>query len=81
MDPASYYGQFYRSTVDSNGRISLFNPAVTANKYAGGASIPVQTSQSPQEVSLSKTPVILQFVSFSLVFGIMEKMGFGGIWN
>ncbi|XP_075476065.1 GBF-interacting protein 1-like isoform X2 [Primulina tabacum] len=67
LDPTSYYGQFYRSTVDSDGRISPFNPAVTANKY-GGASIPVQTCQSPQELqggvpfilSSSPTPLVAQ---------------------
>ncbi|KZV20928.1 hypothetical protein F511_08842 [Dorcoceras hygrometricum] len=66
LDPTSYYGQFYRSTVDSDGRISPFNPAVTANKYAGGVAIPVQTSQSPQEggvpfiLSSSPTPLVTQ---------------------
>ncbi|XP_073125036.1 uncharacterized protein [Henckelia pumila] len=68
LDPNSYYGQFYRSAVDSDGRISPFNSAVTANKYAGGAPIPVQTSQSPQEfqggvpfiLSNSPTPLVTQ---------------------
>ncbi|XP_073306968.1 GBF-interacting protein 1-like isoform X4 [Primulina huaijiensis] len=68
LDPTSYYGQFYRSTVDSDGRISPFNPAVTTNKYAGCASIPVQTCQSPQELqggvpfilSSSPTPLVTQ---------------------
>ncbi|XP_073027846.1 uncharacterized protein [Primulina eburnea] len=66
LDPTNYYGQIYRSTVDSDGRISPFNPAVTANKYAGGAAIPVQTSQSPQEggvpfiLSSSPTPLVTQ---------------------
>lgn len=51
FDPASYYAQFYRSGLDSDGRISPFHAAGAANKYNGNAAlVSAQTSQTPQEV-------------------------------
>lgn len=51
FDPTSYYAQFYRSGMDSDGSISPLNSAGAANKYNGNAAVvSAQTSQSPQEV-------------------------------
>ncbi|KAL6554463.1 hypothetical protein OROMI_020136 [Orobanche minor] len=63
FDPASYYAQFYRSGLDSEGRISPFQPAGPANKFNGNAAlISVQTSQTPQEVlsTASQPPLVTQ---------------------
>ncbi|XP_021648944.2 GBF-interacting protein 1-like isoform X2 [Hevea brasiliensis] len=50
FDPASYYAQFYRSSADSDGRVSPFPSAAVAAKYNGNvALLPPHTSQSPQE--------------------------------
>ncbi|GER33560.1 hypothetical protein STAS_09697 [Striga asiatica] len=65
FDPASYYAQFYRPGLDSDGRISPFQPA---NKYTGNAAlVSAQTSQTPQEASVplvlstaSQTPLVTQ---------------------
>ncbi|GAV68446.1 DUF1296 domain-containing protein [Cephalotus follicularis] len=49
FDP-SYYGQFYRSGADNDGRISPFASPGAATKFNGNvAVVPPQTSQSPQE--------------------------------
>ncbi|KAL3633668.1 hypothetical protein CASFOL_022430 [Castilleja foliolosa] len=70
FDPASYYAQFYRSSLDSDGRISPFHSAGVANKYNGNvALVPAQTSQAPQELqggvpmilpTSSQTPLVTQ---------------------
>ncbi|KAK6142387.1 hypothetical protein DH2020_022735 [Rehmannia glutinosa] len=60
FDPTSYYKQFYRSGMDSEGGISDLQSAVAANEFNGNAAlISAQTSQSPQEVgaSLAASPV------------------------
>ncbi|XVF81410.1 hypothetical protein PTKIN_Ptkin15bG0153000 [Pterospermum kingtungense] len=50
FDPATYYTQFYRSTADSDGRVSPFPSAGVTTKYNGNVAVlPSQTSQSPQE--------------------------------
>ncbi|KAL0444989.1 UNVERIFIED_CONTAM: GBF-interacting protein 1 [Sesamum latifolium] len=70
FDPATYYAQFYRSGLDSDGRISPFHAAGAANKYNGNtALVSAQTSQTPQELqggvplvlsSASPTPLVTQ---------------------
>ncbi|KAK4397727.1 GBF-interacting protein 1 [Sesamum angolense] len=68
FDPATYYAQFYRSGLDSDGRISPFHAAGAANKYNGNtALVSAQTSQTPQEggvplvlSSASPTPLVTQ---------------------
>ncbi|KAL6529839.1 hypothetical protein OROGR_015462 [Orobanche gracilis] len=69
FDPASYYAQFYRSGLDSEGRISPFHPAGPANKFNGNAAlVSAQTSQTqelqgggPQVFSTaSQTPLVTQ---------------------
>ncbi|CAA0808411.1 Kinase-related protein of unknown function (DUF1296 [Striga hermonthica] len=68
FDPASYFAQFYRPGLDSDGRISPFQPAGPANKYTGNAAlVSAQTSQTPQEGSVplvlstaSQTPLVTQ---------------------
>ncbi|KAI3457701.1 hypothetical protein Pfo_014364 [Paulownia fortunei] len=70
FDPASYYAQFYRSGLDSDGRISPFHSAGAANKYNGNAAlVSAQTSQTPQELqggvplvfsTASPTPLVTQ---------------------
>lgn len=63
FDPASYYAQFYRSGVDSDGRISPFLPAGGTNKYNGNAAlISAQTSQTPQELQ-GGVPLVLSTAS------------------
>ncbi|KAG5596479.1 hypothetical protein H5410_037711 [Solanum commersonii] len=47
IDP-SYYPHFYRSSVDSDGRISPFHSAGVSTQY-NVAVVPPHTSQSPQE--------------------------------
>ncbi|XP_057955419.1 GBF-interacting protein 1-like isoform X2 [Malania oleifera] len=50
FDPANYYAQFYRSNVDSDGRISPFHSAGVATKYNGNVAVlSAQTTQSSQE--------------------------------
>lgn len=60
FDPASYYAQFYRSNMDSDGRISPFHSAGAANKYNGNALVSAQTSQNPQEGGV---PLVLSTAS------------------
>ncbi|XP_049404427.1 GBF-interacting protein 1-like isoform X1 [Solanum stenotomum] len=46
IDPTSYYAQYYRSSVDGDGRISPFHSAGVSNNYNGNvAVVPPQTSQ------------------------------------
>ncbi|KAK6789681.1 hypothetical protein RDI58_013481 [Solanum bulbocastanum] len=46
IDPTSYYAQYYRSSVDGDGRISPFHSAGVSTKYNGNvAVVPLQTSQ------------------------------------
>ncbi|XP_015076396.1 GBF-interacting protein 1-like isoform X3 [Solanum pennellii] len=46
IDPTSYYAQYYRSSVDGDGRISPFHSAGVSTKYNGNvAVVPPQTSQ------------------------------------
>ncbi|TMX03727.1 hypothetical protein EJD97_014618 [Solanum chilense] len=46
IDPTSYYAQYYRSSVDGDGRISPFHSAGVSTKYnANVAVVPPQTSQ------------------------------------
>ncbi|KAL3646147.1 hypothetical protein CASFOL_011327 [Castilleja foliolosa] len=67
FDPASYYAQFYRSGLDSDGRVSPFHSAGAVNKYNGNAAlVSAQTSQ-PQEGGVpmvlptaSQTPLVTQ---------------------
>ncbi|XP_009589263.1 GBF-interacting protein 1 isoform X4 [Nicotiana tomentosiformis] len=50
IDPTNYYAQFYRSSADTDGRISPFHSAGVSTQYNGGvAVVPPQTSQSSQE--------------------------------
>ncbi|KAL1555432.1 GBF-interacting protein 1-like isoform X3 [Salvia divinorum] len=61
LDPASYYAQFYRSGMDSDGRISPFLAAGAANKYNGNpAMVSAQTSQNPEEGGV---PLVLSTAS------------------
>ncbi|KAL8474011.1 hypothetical protein ACS0TY_030748 [Phlomoides rotata] len=61
FDPASYYAQFYRSNLDSDGRISPFHSAGAANKYNGSAAlVSAQTSQNLQEGGV---PLVLSTAS------------------
>ncbi|XP_057792899.1 GBF-interacting protein 1-like isoform X2 [Salvia miltiorrhiza] len=61
FDPANYYAQFYRSGMDSDGRISPFHAAGAANKYNGNAAlVSAQTSQNPQEGGV---PLVLSTAS------------------
>lgn len=68
FDPANYYAQFYRSGMDSDGRISPFHAAGAPNKYNGNATlVSAQTSQTPQEGGVplvlstaSPTPLVTQ---------------------
>ncbi|KAH6785195.1 hypothetical protein C2S51_037650 [Perilla frutescens var. frutescens] len=63
LDPASYYAQFYRSGMDSEGRISPFHAAGAANKYNGNATlVSAQTSQTPQELQ-GGVPLVLSTAS------------------
>ncbi|XP_047335098.1 GBF-interacting protein 1-like isoform X2 [Impatiens glandulifera] len=68
FDPNSYYGQFFRAGVDSDGRISPFQSPGGASKYngniavmnsqssvEGGNSGVLSTGPSPQQNSLSAT--------------------------
>ncbi|MCD9639057.1 hypothetical protein HAX54_023337 [Datura stramonium] len=49
IDP-SYYAQYYRSSADSDGRISPFHSAGVSTQYNGNvAVVPPHTSQSSQE--------------------------------
>ncbi|KAK8611669.1 hypothetical protein V6N13_131715 [Hibiscus sabdariffa] len=67
FDPAAYYAQFYRSSADTDGRVSPFASGV-ATKYNGNVAVlPPQTSQSPQEggnslvlTTTSSSPVVTQ---------------------
>ncbi|KAH0674546.1 hypothetical protein KY290_026660 [Solanum tuberosum] len=46
IDPTSYYAQYYRSSVDGDGRISPFHSAGVSTNYNGNvAVVPPQTSQ------------------------------------
>ncbi|KAL3337615.1 hypothetical protein AABB24_029979 [Solanum stoloniferum] len=46
IDPTSYYAQYYRSSVDGDGRISPFHSAGVSTKYNGNvAVVPPQISQ------------------------------------
>ncbi|GER54041.1 hypothetical protein STAS_31591 [Striga asiatica] len=67
FDPASYYAQFYRSGLDSDGRISPFQSAGPANKFPGNAAL--VSAQTPQEFqggvplllsTASQTPLVTQ---------------------
>ncbi|XP_022771652.1 GBF-interacting protein 1-like isoform X2 [Durio zibethinus] len=68
LDPATYYGQFYRSSSDNDGRVSPFPSSGVATKYNGNVAVlPPQTSQSPQEggnslvlTTASPTPLVTQ---------------------
>ncbi|GFZ07571.1 flocculation protein [Actinidia rufa] len=68
FDPASYYAQFYRSGVDSDGRISPFHSSGVATKHNGNvAMLSPQTSQSAEEggnslvlSTASPTPLVTQ---------------------
>ncbi|KAK6259611.1 hypothetical protein SCA6_014085 [Theobroma cacao] len=68
FDPATYYAQFYRSSVDNDGRVSPFPSPGVATKYNGNVAVlPPQTSQSPQEggnslvlTTASPTPLVTQ---------------------
>ncbi|KAL7086498.1 hypothetical protein ACP275_13G006000 [Erythranthe tilingii] len=61
FDPASYYAQFYRAGLDSDGRISPFHSAGAANKYNGNAGlVSAQSSHSPQEGGV---PLVLSTAS------------------
>ncbi|KAB5527755.1 hypothetical protein DKX38_021602 [Salix brachista] len=68
FDPTSYYAQFYRSSADSDGRVSPFPAPGVASKYNGNVAVlPPHTSQSPQEVGNSlvlstagPTPLVTQ---------------------
>ncbi|XP_051151898.1 GBF-interacting protein 1-like [Andrographis paniculata] len=63
FDAASYYAQFYRSGMDSDGRISPFHPPGAASKFNGNAAlISAQTSQAPQELQ-GGVPLILSTAS------------------
>ncbi|XP_042010507.1 uncharacterized protein LOC121759073 isoform X1 [Salvia splendens] len=63
FDPASYYAQFYRSGMDSDGRISPFLSAGAANKYNGNpAMVSAQTSQNPEELQ-GGVPLVLSTAS------------------
>ncbi|KAG8387169.1 hypothetical protein BUALT_Bualt03G0225200 [Buddleja alternifolia] len=63
FDPASYYAQFYRSGMDSDGRISPFHSAGAANKYNGNAAlVSAQPSQTPQELQ-GGVPLVLSTAS------------------
>ncbi|KAJ6710705.1 FLOCCULATION PROTEIN (DUF1296) [Salix koriyanagi] len=51
FDPTSYYAQFYRSSADSDGRVSPFPAPGVSSKYNGNVSVlPPHTSQPPQEL-------------------------------
>ncbi|KAK8711801.1 hypothetical protein V6N13_147064 [Hibiscus sabdariffa] len=68
FDPATYYAQFYRPSVDNDGRLSPFPSAGIATKYNGNVAVlPPQTSSSPQEggntlvlTTASPTPAVTQ---------------------
>ncbi|XP_042007026.1 GBF-interacting protein 1-like isoform X1 [Salvia splendens] len=63
FDPASYYALFYRSGMDSDGRISPFLAAGAANKYNGNpAMVSAQTSQNPEELQ-GGVPLVLSTAS------------------
>ncbi|KAL7086497.1 hypothetical protein ACP275_13G006000 [Erythranthe tilingii] len=63
FDPASYYAQFYRAGLDSDGRISPFHSAGAANKYNGNAGlVSAQSSHSPQELQ-GGVPLVLSTAS------------------
>ncbi|CAK7349150.1 unnamed protein product [Dovyalis caffra] len=50
FDPTSYYAQVYRSSADSDGRVSPFPAPGVASKYNGNVAVlPPHSSQSPQE--------------------------------
>ncbi|KAK8621481.1 hypothetical protein V6N13_067910 [Hibiscus sabdariffa] len=67
FDPAAYYAQFYRSSAETDGRVSPFASGV-ATKYNGNVAVlPPQTSQSAQEggnslvlTTTSSSPVVTQ---------------------
>uniref|UniRef100_A0A6N2MTR5 GBF-interacting protein 1 N-terminal domain-containing protein n=1 Tax=Salix viminalis TaxID=40686 RepID=A0A6N2MTR5_SALVM len=67
FDPASYYAQFYRSSAESDGRVSPFPAPGVASKYNGNVAVLPHTSQSPQEAGNSlvlstagPTPLVTQ---------------------
>ncbi|KAK5818104.1 GBF-interacting protein 1-like [Gossypium arboreum] len=67
FDPATYYAQFYRSSVDNDGRVSPFASSGVAAKYNGNVSVlPPQTSQSQEGgnslvlTTTSSSPVVTQ---------------------
>ncbi|XP_051125457.1 uncharacterized protein LOC127247585 isoform X2 [Andrographis paniculata] len=63
FDPTSYYAQFYRSGMDTDGRTSPFHPAAAANKFNGNAGlVSPQTSQTPQELQ-GGVPLVLSTAS------------------
>ncbi|KAL3821617.1 hypothetical protein ACJIZ3_007522 [Penstemon smallii] len=63
FDPASYYAQFYRPGIGSDGRLSPFHSAGAANKYNGiAALVSPQSSQSPQELQ-GGVPMVLSTAS------------------
>ncbi|KAH6756910.1 hypothetical protein C2S53_006712 [Perilla frutescens var. hirtella] len=74
FDPMSYYAQFYRSSGDSDGRISPFNSAGAANKYNGNAGlISAQTSQPPEEGNAPHFMSTASPVPLSQAAGVMQS--------
>ncbi|KAJ6404006.1 hypothetical protein OIU84_012242 [Salix udensis] len=64
FDPTSYYAQFYRSSADSDGRVSPFPVPGVSSKYNGNVSVlPPHTSQPPQEVSIDKILSLIRHLS------------------
>ncbi|KAE8713090.1 hyphally regulated cell wall protein 3-like isoform X2 [Hibiscus syriacus] len=65
FDPAAYYAQFYRSSSDTDGRVSPFASGV-ATKYNGNVAVfPPQTSQSQEGgnslvLTTTSSPIVTQ---------------------
>ncbi|XP_060186953.1 GBF-interacting protein 1-like isoform X3 [Lycium barbarum] len=67
VDPTGYYAQFYRSSADSDGRISPFHSAGVSQYNGSVAVVPSHTSQSSQEggntptlSAATQTPLVTQ---------------------
>ncbi|XP_059318360.1 GBF-interacting protein 1-like isoform X2 [Lycium ferocissimum] len=59
VDPTGYYAQFYRSSADSDGRISPFHSAGVSQYNGSVAVVPPHTSQSSQEGGNTAAPTSL----------------------
>ncbi|PPR90886.1 hypothetical protein GOBAR_AA29809 [Gossypium barbadense] len=82
FDPATYYAQFYRSSVDNDGRVSPFASSGVAAKYNGNVSVlPPQTSQSQEcsgNIVNDTFSLLWTFACFQLGPGILLELQMGG---